>query len=295
MQPLGRHAPPSPGDAIPPSQRIAPQSISVPLADVFREPDDASERVTQALLNTPVAVAEDAEGWARVRLPDYDGWVRAEALAAAPRPTGRVAVVREPRAPASTDAATLAQLTLYASTVLPVVAGTNPEGTIPVALPGGIRATLEPSDVDLRPAGDPFPWRGAEAAAAFALRFLDTPYRWGGVTIDGTDCSGFAQLCWRLAGATLPRDASQQFDALPYLVARGELEQGDLIFFGRDGAITHVALSLGGERYIHAKGEPQSRVLVNSLAPASPDHDARVAALYMGARRVTQPATKGGR
>lgn len=295
MQPLARQVSASPGDHLPPSQRIAPQSIGVSLADVFRHPDESAERVTQALLNTPVAVVEDGDGWARVRLPDYEGWVRAEALAAAPRPTGRVAVVREPRAPASMHAATPAQLTLYASTVLPVVAGANPDGAIPVALPGGIRATLAPSDVELRPAGDPFPWRGAEAAVAFALRFLGTPYLWGGVTIDGTDCSGFAQLCWRTAGAHLPRDAAQQFDALPYLVARGELEQGDLIFFGRDGAITHVALSLGGERYVHAKGEPQSRVLVNSLDHASPDYDARVAALYMGARRVTQPATKGGR
>lgn len=295
MEPSGQASPTTTRDLMSPLWRGAPQSICVGLADARREPRDDAERVTQALMNTPATVVDGGDGWARIRLPDYEGWVRDEALAAAPRPTGQVLVMREPRALASVHESAAGQLVLYASTVLPMVDEDGAHGRVRVALPGGGRATLAAEDVELRPANDPFPWRGAEAAVSFALRFLDTPYLWGGVSVDGTDCSGFAQLCWRLAGGSIPRDAHQQFDALTYLVARGELEQGDLLFFGSDGVITHVALSLGGERYIHAKGEPESRVLVNSLDPASPDYQPRVAALYMGARRVAQPGMQGGR
>ena len=155
-----------------------------------------------------------------------------------------------------------------------------------VALPGGGDAWLAGVDAEVHPAYGPMQFGGPQVAVAHARRYLGTPYLWGGVTVDGADCSGFVQVCWRAAGCEFPRDAGPQFEELPYLVGRGELMPGYFLFFGRGGTITHVALSLGGERFIHAKGSPECRVLINSFDPRDAEYSPTLAAIYMGARRI---------
>lgn len=83
-----------------------------------------------------------------------------------------------------------------------------------------------------------------EDAAALALRFIDTPYIWGGRSAWGLDCSGLTQLVYGAFGRPLPRDADQQQAALTP-VERGQ--RGDLAFFAG-----HVSLMLDGARMVHA-------------------------------------------
>jgi cell wall-associated NlpC family hydrolase len=86
-----------------------------------------------------------------------------------------------------------------------------------------------------------------------AMRMIGVPYHWGGMSGNGTDCSGFARLLHRWVGIEIPRDADMQHTAanpveLPF-------EVGDLFFFGEgDGKrdITHIGMSLGGWRMIHS-------------------------------------------
>jgi gamma-D-glutamyl-L-lysine dipeptidyl-peptidase len=54
--------------------------ISVGVADVRRDPDPSSELVTQALMNTPVILGENAGEWKYITLTDYTGWVRTDEL-----------------------------------------------------------------------------------------------------------------------------------------------------------------------------------------------------------------------
>ncbi|MBN1902383.1 C40 family peptidase [Candidatus Sumerlaeota bacterium] len=89
-----------------------------------------------------------------------------------------------------------------------------------------------------------------------AHTFLGAPYLWGGNTDKGIDCSGFCQMLYLLRNVALPRDSSQQVGYGRQVGVLGDFSDllpGDLLFFmGRQNRIIHVALYLGGKRFIHA-------------------------------------------
>ncbi|MGG6298239.1 NlpC/P60 family protein [Leptolyngbya sp. AN02str] len=95
---------------------------------------------------------------------------------------------------------------------------------------------------------------------AFAEAAMSQPnhYLWGGTVGPNYDCSGLVQTAFASVGVWLPRDAYQQEAFLP-AIGLDELQPGDLIFFGRPDRCTHVALSLGGDRYIHSSGKDIGR------------------------------------
>src|SRR2546430_7809620 len=108
-------------------------SVGMSVADVWREPIEGSERVTQALFNTSVTHIEEVNGWARVKLPDYEGWMRMEDLAEVPvkgytrlseccgTPLDLVVVVKTLRAPLYSESVGDEQVSeVYLSTVLPL-------------------------------------------------------------------------------------------------------------------------------------------------------------------------------
>lgn len=260
-------------------------AVTVPVADLRREPSNDAELVSQALLNVPAHVLDERAGWSRVRLSDYEGWIATTSLGRQAILDDLVAVVLPPAAhiyagPLGDATADVA----YATSVLPVLSADHSE-RVQVALPGGSAGWMERTDLALRPAAVPFPPSESDVAVALARRFLDTPYLWGGTTIKGIDCSGLVQLCCRAAGRVIPRDADQQYEGIPYIVERGDLRTGDLIYFAHGGAITHTAMMLDATTYIHAKGSPQSRVMINALEPGAGDYNDALAASLAGARR----------
>ncbi len=95
---------------------------------------------------------------------------------------------------------------------------------------------------------------------AFTHRAMATPntYLWGGTVAPNYDCSGLMQAAFASVGVRLPRDSYQQ-EAFTGAIAWGDLEPGDLIFFGTPERTKHVALYLGQGRYIHSSGADQGR------------------------------------
>ena len=79
-----------------------------------------------------------------------------------------------------------------------------------------------------------------------------TPYKYGGSTKRGIDCSAFVQAVFVSAfGVTLPRTAREQYQYVK-LVSTTELKEGDLLFFNTQGFVSHVGIYLQNNKFAQA-------------------------------------------
>ncbi len=107
-----------------------------------------------------------------------------------------------------------------------------------------------------------------------AMRYLGTPYVWGGASPAGFDCSGFVMYVFAQVGVSLPHNAAAQYGyGTP--VSRGSLQPGDLVFF--DG-LGHDGIYVGGNSFIHAP-HTGDVVKISSMT-------GWYASTYVGARRL---------
>lgn len=90
---------------------------------------------------------------------------------------------------------------------------------------------------------------GAAGAIAAARTRLGTPYRWGGSTPAGFDCSGLMMWAWAQVGVSLPRTSGAQRSATQR-ITRDQLQPGDLVFSGNP--VHHVGMYVGGGQMIHS-------------------------------------------
>lgn len=218
-------------------------------------PDVMAAQVTEALPGEALEVLAERDGWAWVRTGHdrYLGWARVDALRAGPEPRG------EPLRVTALRAHAFAGPRVSRPIVAELCAGvrlTRAPGEVetedgrrwvPVCLPDGTGAWVQEVVLSPAPPAD---------AAEFALRFLETPYVWGGRSAWGLDCSGLAQLAYGALGLALPRDADQQQEALRAVEAPG---RGDLVFFPG-----HVGIMLDARRLVHANAT-HMRVTVETL------------------------------
>lgn len=102
-------------------------------------------------------------------------------------------------------------------------------------------------------------------AADAAQSMLGKPYRYGGATPAGFDCSGLVQYSYTQAGVDLPRETQVQQHA-GIAVDPRSLQPGDLLFFDLDGKkASHVGIYLGDGRFVHAPSTGGS-VRIDELA-----------------------------
>ncbi|WP_029478265.1 C40 family peptidase [Deinococcus frigens] len=122
------------------------------------------------------------------------------------------------------------------------------------------------------PPGD---WLGA------AMALLGTPYRYGGTTRAGLDCSAFVLQVFTPLGVRLPRVSADQAQ-VGQPVDVSELQPGDLVFFDTAGGgrISHVGIYLGADTFVSANSY-QGKVSLDTLTA-----DRYWGPRYRGARRV---------
>ncbi len=101
-----------------------------------------------------------------------------------------------------------------------------------------------------------------EQLVAFAGKFLNAPYLWGGRSLFGIDCSGLVQVVFKVHGILMHRDASYQAQQGETLSLMHEAMPGDLAFFdNEEGLITHVGVISGEGTIIHASGHVREDAL----------------------------------
>jgi len=257
-----------------------------------------AELATQALLGTPVRVVDHQGGWTLVQVPDgYLAWVDgggihpvSEAELEAHRAAEKVIYLKLEGVALSEPRAGSAPVSdLVAGDIL--VLESEADGWYRVRYPDGRTAYVpvaEAARYDDWLAG----LRATESSLVeTALSMLGRPYLWGGTSPKGMDCSGFTKTVYLLNGLILPRDASQQAQAGERVDSTGDfarLRPGDLLFFGRAATdstperVVHVAMWIGGGRFIHSSG----RVQINSMDPADPLYDEYERGRYLRASRI---------
>ena len=122
------------------------------------------------------------------------------------------------------------------------------------------------SRVDVPATASGTPSRGrsrGETAVIAATRQVGVPYRYGGNSRSGFDCSGLVQYAWAQAGVGIPRTTSEQWRRMSR-VRSSDLQRGDLLFFRIDGRVSHVGMYMGSGQFVHAPSTGRS-VSVTSL------------------------------
>ena len=256
-------------------------AINVSVSSHYSEDSYGSETVTQGILGERVKIIEHHPLFSKIKQADgYISWISTDQLVLDAPPLDNAVQVR------SHFIRIREQPAADAPAIRDAVIGTRLSGDD--ERNGWTRVIL--------PDGTPG-WTESDHFGAFlpatptliverAREFIGYQYTWGGRSPKGFDCSGFIQTIFALHHVQLPRDSWQQQEKHEISRMFEDALPGDLLFFARTPErITHVAVSIGNMRFIHASGW----VRYNSLNPSDPDFSASQLDTFVSVNRYPLP------
>jgi hypothetical protein len=215
---------------------------------VRAEPSDKAEQVTQLLFGDHYEVVEQSKDkkWLRVKInfDQYEGWLDAKQH----HPVSKEYFDYFNRAEfkITTD---LTSSMLYNKSPLIILMGSM----IPISsselfkMEEQLAFNGEAKNVGQK--------REFEYLKNIAMKYVNSPYQWGGKSPFGIDCSGLTQIVYKICGYKLQRDSSQQATQGKPVNSSHDHKPGDLAFFkNKEEKINHVGIILDNDRIIHASG-----------------------------------------
>jgi cell wall-associated NlpC family hydrolase len=259
--------------------------VDLSVCNIRSTNDFSAEMSLQGLLGQPVRVLDDQDFY-RVQTPDlYIGWVLHAGITKMDKAHYDAWNRAEKIIITSHYGFTYARPDMQSQVVSDVVSGDRLkwEGTegnfYKVSYPDGrtafVSKTLSMTEREWRSALR----QDAASIVRTAYTLMGIPYVWGCNSAKGADCSGFVRTVLFLHDIIIPRDASQMayigqhIDIVPECA---NLQPGDLVFFGRKAEngkkehVSHVALYVGNQRFIHSMGD----VHESSFNPRDTNYDA---------------------
>jgi hypothetical protein len=213
------------------------------------QPSDKSEMVSQLLFGETYTILDELNSWVLIRtdFDHYEGWIDQKVVLPAgdlflQAHQGEKKIMLEDISALATDLENSETLHLVRGSILPLY----DEGKFRI----NERLFVLNGSVCIIPDSP-----ASKGIIEHALKYLNSPYLWGGKSPFGLDCSGFVQMVHKANGCILPRDAHQQANLGESISFISEAQPGDLAFFENgSGNIIHVGIMLGSDRIIHASG-----------------------------------------
>ncbi|NEI68628.1 peptidase P60 [Rhizobium lusitanum] len=229
--------------------------VAIPVIALRPRPDLASGIDTELLMGEEVAVFERRDGWCWVKaLADgYVGYLPEAAIREGTAAPTHIVV------PQRTFLYPEPELRKPHAAVLSMGSRVHVAGTAEAR--GNHYVTLEDGTAIFAKHVQPIGNNEGGDFVDVALRFLETPYLWGGRSGLGIDCSGLVQLALSMTGRTAPRDTDMQAAGLGQPIDRDELKRGDFVFWKG-----HVAIMEDPETIVHANGHTMTVARENFAA-----------------------------
>lgn len=221
------------------------------------EPSHKSELVSQLLFGEAFETLDRKEDWALIRSAHdgYEGWIDIRQTAQVSSDFYKeITLAPQQITDLSTHAILMKlghdeMLHLLPGSTLPAIEGEEAEEE-------GLFKIGDTDYMFLGLAREPNSNTFTDEVEEAARFYLNAPYLWGGRSLYGIDCSGFAQIVFKHFGINIPRDAYQQAEKGETINFLQETRPGDLVFFDKkDGKIAHVGILLNDSEVIHASGE----------------------------------------
>jgi hypothetical protein len=247
--------------------------ISVPLAPLFKIPSKESEVVSEAIYGFSIEILKKENQFLKIRTTDdYEGWIEETHIAQYKRRGCELRISSLFAKVYASKDWTLRREIMTLPFNAHVDVTLTSESMVLLHLPDRVGWVFK-TDLDIAPQ--------VKSLTSFYPRFLGLPYTWGGVSPFGFDCSGFVQMIFRELGVNLPRDSTPQ-SLRGIKVEKSNLREGDLLFFGINNKINHVAIYIGLTIFVHSTTAEDGIPGVRSNSLLSPFWQSR----WVAAKRI---------